>query len=265
MDRLLKLWDGFDEEILKEVYAMTEPQITVVMLSYIRYDLLLRTLRNLYENVSVPLNIVLRVQGARRLDYDGKMKIKDTLGLFNKHHLSFTEKNHGTGVPRWQSIHKALEFGTPYLFFTDDDMIYQKDSVEAMMSILKQYPKIGAVAVSCKPNYHSWNVAGNRLSQRPHKSNKLDYVDAMGSATTIMRREVFNTCDYDKRYYIGLADFDLCLQIKKQGWKCAIIPFEELKAVNDRKVYPEYKKVRSNHEHITNSRKLFYKKWGLYV
>lgn len=260
---LLNLWNGFNAKVLDGVYNSDEVLVTIVMLSYIRYESLLRTLDNLSSIFSFKANIALTVQGARRLDADWRKRIEDKCKKFNDYDLVFTEKNHGTGVPRQKTLHRGLKFGTPYIMFTDDDMIFRKGSAEALICMLKQHHDIGGAAVSCNPNYEVHVQNGNWVRPVPISPIKPTFVDAMGSATSIMRREVFDTCDYDPQYYIGFGDFDLCFQIRKAGWRLVVLGFNALKATNTGRDIntPEYVKTRRNKTHINNSRNAFKNKW----
>lgn len=268
-EKLIELGVCRDEEVLNKIYNAKKPLITFVMLSYIRYDSLKIVLNDILKKLQMPANIALRVQGARRLDTSGRKEIEDLCRKFNDYDLVFTEKNHGTGVPRWETIHRALKFNTPYLMFADDDMLYKEDSFEALACFLEQNPQVGAAAVFCeskkKGSYKGHHLVGNKFVAKEITLNQVNYVDAMGSATTMMRREVFDKCDYDKGYYIGCADFDLGLQMRNVGWKSVVLGHEALCAKNKAfiKNPKEYANVRYNLAHINRSVARFRSKWGV--
>lgn len=265
IDRLIKMWDGFDRDALEGVYSSKKPLVSIVMLSWLRYEKLIKILNHFIDTVNFPMNIALRVQGSERVDKELRNRIMEALDGFNEFHVSFREKNHGSGQPRWEMLQEAKKFRTPYIAFTDDDMIFPKGSYEAKVSLLKSRPKLGAVASWCSPGYAAWNIVGKNLLNRPPRS-PFDYVNACGSATTIMRSSVFENCDYDKGYVVGWGDFDLCMQLRKQGWRIAILALPELKAVNwvagDP---PEYRQTRYNSNHAANSAARFLKKWGIKI
>ena len=265
IDRLIKMWDGFDRKALEKVYSAKEPLVSFVMLSWLRYEKLIKTLYHFLDTVKIPMNIALRVQGTERVDKKLRARILEALSGFRNIHVSFREKNHGSGVPRWEMLQEAKKFETPYIAFTDDDMLVKKGETEAKISLLKSRPKLGAVASWCSPGYAAWNIVGKNLLNR-HPRSPFDYVDACGSATTIMRSKVFENCDLDKGYYVGWGDFDLCMQLRKQGWKIAILALPDLKAVNNVAGDPaEYRKVRYNSKHAANSAARFFNKWRIKI
>jgi len=265
IDRLIKMWDGFDRKALEKVYSAKEPLVSFVMLSWLRFNKLVQTLEHLLTTIKVPMNIALRVQGTEKLKPEVKSRILDLTGEFINTHVSFRERNQGTGVPRWEMLQEAKKFEAPYIHFIDDDQLLKKGETEAKLSILESRPKLGAVASWCSPGYAAWTIVGKNLLNR-HPQPPFDYVDAMGSATTIMKREVFKKCDYDSLYKRGWADFDLCMQLRKQGWKCAILALPELKSINNvAGDSAEYRSVRYNRVDAQNSAKRFHNKWDIKI
>lgn len=265
IDRLVKMWDGFDRKALDDVYSAKEPLVSFVMLSWLRFNKLIKTLYHFLDTVKIPMNIALRVQGAEHIDKKLRARILEAVSGFRNIHVSFREKNYGSGVPRWEMLQEAKKFETPYIAFTDDDMLVKKGETEAKISLLKSRPNLGAVASWCSPGYAAWNIVGKNLLPRPPRP-PFDYVDACGSATTIMRSKVFEKCDLDKDFYVGWGDFDLCMQLRMYNWKCGILALPQLKAVNDVAGDPvEYRQTRYNSNHAANSAKLFYKKWRIKI
>ena len=91
----------------------------------------------------------------------------------------------------------------------------------------------------------------------------------MGSATMVIRREVFKTCDYDNTYYVGWGDIDFCMQMKRNNWKMGILALPNYKAFNFKgrgtKDYMEYKEHRNNISFAGNSSTRFRNKWGKFI
>jgi GT2 family glycosyltransferase len=265
INRLIKMWDGFDRNSLEKIYSVDKPIISLVMLSWLRFDKLIKTLNHFTDTVKIPLNIALRIQGSEKLKKVQRKKIAQAIDKFEDSFISFREQNHGSGEPRWEMLQEAKKFNTPYIMFTDDDMLFPRGSIEAKLSILNSKKKLGACASWCSPGYTAWNVVGKNILPRQPRP-PFDYVDAMGSATTIMKSKVFEKCDYDKKYYVGWGDFDLCMQLRQNNWKCAILALSELKAINDVKDDPpEYRQTRYNKKYAEKSSKRFLSKWGIKI
>lgn len=257
---------AFNKNIFKRYSKAEKPYVTLAMLSFRRPDSLITALKAHLES-KVPLNLVLQVQGALELSPEKIREITSLVHKFHGYDLSFTDKNNGTGVPRHEILKIAKEkFDTPYIMTTDDDMFFPENTFPTMASLMEVQKELGCLSMWCTPRYESWTIQGDRLLPRPVKGPLDTSPDAMGSATCMFRRKVFDTCEYDSGYYIGWADFDLCMQMKKNGWKLAILGHKDFVAENRVKNNPkEYTEVRSNRQHNLNSKARFKSKWGINI
>lgn len=267
IDNLMKMWpDGFNRETLMRVFKTKETIISLGMLSLLRTNKLLMMLDHWDKHRYIPSNIALRVQGSEKLSHLNGQKIQQKLELFfDNHYVTFTEGNKGTGVPRHEMVHKALDFDTKYIMTTDDDMFFPPGSVEAMISLLEDNPKLGAIDMWVWPNLNAWFARQDVMEYQQPKP-PITYVDGMGSASMIVRREVFETCDYDNNYYVGWADIDFCMQMREAGWKMAILALPEYKALNWQSGGgKEYNDHRHNAQHTGNSGSRFHQKWKRFI
>lgn len=259
-----KLWSGFDKETYLRILNTKEDLLSIAMLSLARTQKLLNMMDHWNTYKFTNSNIALRVQGAERLSKNRKKTIKKVVKKsFNKNFIKFTHGNQGTGIPRHEMVHKALEFNTPYIMTTDDDMFFPQGSVELLITILEDNPKLGAVDLYCLPNLNAWEIGQKTMLFRPPRLG-LDYVDGMGSATMVMRREVFDECDLDSGYFVGWGDIDFCMQMRSAGWELAILTINGYTAFNDNKDNSKmYQKVRYNEKYARRSSVRFKEKWGL--
>jgi GT2 family glycosyltransferase len=151
---------------------------------------------------------------------------------------------------------------------TDDDMFFPPGSVEALISILEDNPEIGAVDMWVHPNLNAWFMRPDKMMYKQPKS-PFGLVDGMGSASMVIRREVFETCDYDHQYYIGWADIDFCMQMRKSKWKIGILAIPDYKALNFRSrgldSYKQYRQYRHDAQHAGNSSVRFQQKWHMQI
>ena len=259
-----KYKDILDKAQIIGLMGMDKPLVTIAMLSFKRFDVLISSLERHLLN-RTPLNMVLRVQCCEDLTTQQKDKIIELVSRFHASDLQFTEKNLGSGIPRHDVINRALtKFNTPYILTTDDDMLWEPYSIIAQVSLLERLPGYGLISSVCAPNY-----------PRHYKENNIwkfeqviqdTFVDAhlIGSATSVYRREVFDTCEYDKKYTIGCGDYDLCMQIDKAGWKIGVLNIPELKSLNNNKGNTqEYRKMRYNKAVTKLSTTRFNEKWGI--
>lgn len=266
---LTKMWSGFNKGTLERVFNSKETILSVAMLSLLRTDTMLNMLDHWDKNRFIKSNIAFNVQGKEWLSEINKGKIEEKVeNYFDKSFLNFTHSNRGTGVPRHNIVHKALDFNTPYIMTTDDDMFFPPGSIEALISILEDNPEYGAVDLWVHPNLNAWFMRPDKMMYKQPKS-PFGLVDGMGSASMIIRREVFNTCDYDHQYYVGWADIDFCMQMRKSRWKLGILAIPDYKALNFKNRgsdnYQKYKEYRHDAQHAGNSSVRFQQKWHMQI
>lgn len=255
----------FDKAVLKWVVGVREPLLTVALLNWKRLHKLMRTLDSLYESTSFPINICLRVQGAAELGKSDKQLIEESLKRFHAYHLTFTDANHGTAGPRAKLVARArTRFNTRYIMLLDDDMILPKFGCEVLVSFLEQSKEHGAASLAHTRMREEAYIKGGSLcyTKFSTQGESVKDVQLMGSATMVIRDDVWGACQVDSGYYIGLWDYDLCMQMRQEGWKLAIITLNRLLAVNDGGGPPDYTDVRHNKETINDSKLRFKEKWG---
>lgn len=266
IEELAKKWNGFDLAVMKKVANAKTPIVTMATLSLYRYELLFKQLENTNTAIKTPLYICLRVQAAEKMPHTFKVKLLQMLSnYYVAHDVQFTFKNHGSGVPRNDVVTRARKhFGTPYIMTLDDDIILPPFAVEALVSILETKPEYGAVGLSCIPGAMTAKLGGGHLRNSP-PPKMFGSIDGTGSATMMIRKEVFKTCDLDKNYYIGWGDLDFCMQMRQAGWKIGYLNIPQYTAINPQERNPTYKKIRFNKDHANRSWDRFFKKWGVKI
>lgn len=264
--KLSSMWNGFNPDTYRRVLNSNKTLLSVAMLSLIRTDKLLAMLAHWTDYRYIDTNLALRVQGAENVNKESREEIMFWANkAFNLTKVKFTHGNKGSGVPRHEMVQEALSYKTPYIMTTDDDMFFPMGSIELLISILEDNPKLGAIDLYCFPNLNAWEIGEKTMQYRPPKQG-LDYCDAMGSASMIIRREVFDTCNLDPGYFVGWGDIDFCVQMRKVGWELAILTIPGYTAFNDTQGSPKaYKKIRNNVEYARNSAEKFREKWGLFI
>lgn len=239
-----------------------EPIITVAMLSFRRVPSLLKCLKSL-ESQNISMNLVLRVQGEEDLTPQDKSQILEAVRFFKNHKVMFTPGNEGVGPPRHELLKMAREFNTRYVAIGDDDMWYPSNMYEVLMGLIDMDEKLGVVGCWCKPAYPAWHIEDKTLVGRKITKFPVEYVDALGSATMLMKKEVLDTCAWEKRMVVGWADLEFCMQIRNQGWKLAILSNNEVVAQNNYVGDEVYDATRRNKNIHDASKKVFVEKWGM--
>lgn len=263
LEYLLNAFDGFSRKTVKRVISTDKPMVTVVMLNWLRWNVFMGTLDHIISRQTTPMNISMIVQECSGITRQNL--VKEKLKKFHNYVVRFTKNNRGTGPPRHEALHKALDkFDAPYIHFTDDDMRLPRFAAELMVSVLEDNPKLGAVNIKTHPNSNIWVINKRKqLECRKPNPDKIFHKSlALGSATMVVRREVFETCDIDKEYKIGCADIDFGMQMTKAGWECAMLTIPEWFAVNVKGGSYDYNKIRYNRLIIAESAGRFQNKWG---
>jgi hypothetical protein len=267
VEELVKRFDNrLEKKDIRCLFKIEQPIVTLASLSLFRYNDMIETLKHNSNHCTMPLNMCLRVQAAEEMSVAQKLEVIKTLtNKYRGYDLQFTYKNHGTGVPRHDVVHRALDhFDAEFVATLDDDIRMPMYGLELLVAFLKKNPDVGAASLWCHPFYNSWFIDDKFLTHRPPKS-PIEYVDAAGSGTMMVRREVFKTCDLDNQYYIGWCDMDFCMQMRKNNWKIAIISIGNFKATNAATGGGRYNRFRWNREAIEASEKRFRKKWGISI
>ena len=248
------------------ISSKSEAKLTIAMLSWIRPDKLIQTLTSLDETLTIPINLVLMVQGSESLSNDERRIIKELSSRFYRRDVFFTQGNIGTGPARAHLLKRALtRFNASYLNFGDDDTTYTSGSVEAAIELLERDRSIGVVGIRYKPKvYRLDSKIYPRVFSTKLATSSIEYVDSTGSASAFIRREVFDLCKVDDEYKLGQWDLDLFLQARSVGWKIVNYQaFGGMSAINSWGGSPEYRAGRMNRKEINKSIRRFKQKWGL--
>ena len=252
------------QELYKTINEDTS-EVTIAMVSWYRFDRLIETLNNLENITNGNINLCLQVQGWELLSEQQIEDINEFETRFKSTYIFFTNNNVGTGTPRYNttSIASSKFPGSKFTLIIDDDMFIPENSIEKLMKLLKDNPFLGAAALWCKPNYNGWYIREGILEKRTPFPD-VDYVDAMGSGTMMVKNEVFNSANFDPKYQIGFVDFDFCLSIKTAGWNLAILALDDICGYNDNSSNTmQYKKERNNRNVIKESYRYFKQKWNI--
>jgi len=263
LEYLLNDFPKFNNKTVERILSVDKPMVTVVMLNWLRWNVFMNTLDHIIERQTIPMNISMIVQECTGIKKQNM--VKEKLKKFSDYTVQFTKENRGTGPPRHKALHRALDkFDAPYIHFTDDDMRLPRFAVELMVSILEDNPKLGAVNMKTHPNSNIWIM--NKMNKlqciKPNLKRMFHKSLALGSATMVVRREVFETCDIDKKYIIGCADIDLGMQMTKAGWECAMITIPNWYAINVKGGANIYNSTRYDRTIIKESAARFQRKWG---
>jgi hypothetical protein len=257
-----------DKSLLYVYKNSKKPRITICMVNFLRYDVLIKSLERL-QSFNIPINIILWVNQSDSMSDDIRKNIDSILNKFHSHEILYSKKNMGTGYPRYMMFNKAkFEYNTDYIMTTDDDIFHKNvDSLVLGSTFLDQhrYRHYGAVGIWCYPYYKIVKNNGNILVSSDTTEGLHD-VDCLGAATMTFRKEILNTCNCDPQYIIGLVDWDFSMSIGSEGWKLGLICDPQYKPINDTSSNnDEYKNGRWDNKTIEKSKNIFKNKWNIKI
>ncbi len=258
--------DFYNKEILLSMMKSKTPIITICMVSYKRYDTLIKTLER-YISFNVSINFMIWLNTYTDYTKSQLQNIKNICEKLYSCDITYCKKNMGTGHPRNIMLSRAYrEYDTPYIMTTDDDILYNsKEELFIGASILEQkkYYRYGAIGIWGEPNYWASYAVDNEL--RNYKPKKgFQTVDALGAATMTIKKEVLSKCNVDPNYQIGWVDTDFSFQIRKNGYNLGLLCDDRWKPTNKTdKTDLVYRKERFKPNIIEESYDRFIKKWNI--
>lgn len=241
-----------------------KPKLAILILSWLRFDVLLETLRQIPTTYFSPVHLILRVQGMERLTEEDRIEVFKAAKGFTTTDIYFTRDNVGSAGARLDLIHRGAKAGYEYLMFTDDDITFPHGGIDYQIHILDNHPEIGSV--SLKPGginkVQVVDESGICLKTYGEVNESLCEVYLIGSASIMFRSELYTKylVAPDPAYYIGTWDWDFVLQIRETGYKVTVIT--DKKIINKHGGDEEYRKKRRNKRYVKENRRLFISKWG---
>lgn len=198
--------------------------------------------RNLINSIrkyppSYPYSIIV-------LDNASKDKSKEFLKNIKDVKLIFKSKNLGFGKG-CNDIARRTD--SEYLLFLNPDILITENAMDNLIKFMdnnldcaisggKLLNPDGTIQYSCRrfptlfnvffgrENFFTRFIPGNRFT-RKYMCIDMDYdknnqVDWLRGAVFMVRRSVFDKLEgFDERYFLFLEDTDLCLRVKKEGYK----------------------------------------------
>ena len=258
-----------DELVLEDMVNTDKPILTICIVSYRRYNILVDTLQH-YIDMKTPLNVIVWLNSYKDNTEQQIKNIKILVSCFSNGYVYTCDDNKGTAYPRYMmtdSLSYKPEFNTPYMITTDDDVTFKdKRSLYVACSLLSQdrYKDYGAIGIQCKPRTHTVKKNGGDLTIFPSERG-FHEVDALGASTMFMRTSMLKQGSLiDNEYIMGWVDWDTSLTIKFFGYKLGLLYDDNYSATNNH--YTDdyiYNKERNNPDVRKRSTERFIEKWGL--
>lgn len=166
--------------------------------------------------------------------------------IVNKKNLGFAEGNN-------VGIRYALSIKADYVLILNNDTIIDKNLLVHLVKVIKKDKRVAALSPKIyfaggyeyhKDRYHLkdlgrviWSAGGridwdnvycsNRGVDEVDKKqyNQIEEVDFATGSCIFLRSEALRQIGlFDWRYFMYLEDVDLCMRLKKKGWKILYVP-----------------------------------------
>lgn len=202
---------------------MQENRLSVIIVNWNTKGLLARCLDSLQ---GIPCEVIV-VDNA---------SIDGSAGVVKNARLIKNSDNIGFGAAN----NKALrEIDTKYVLFLNTDVIITRDAVDKLLRFMDTHPD----AALCTPSllredgspqetYISFPGLFTELFGRlPHRAQKEPCkVDAIRGACMLGRRDIISKLGgFNERYFLFLEETDLCLRLKKNGYRVWYVPDAEVR------------------------------------
>lgn len=112
----------------------------------------------------------------------------------------------------------ARKVGKKYLLFLNPDCLISLKGVKKMVSLIEKDREIGIVAprlLDEDKKEQRWSYGGGRLIRKGRM--EVDWVS--GACFLVRRKDFFKLKGFDPRFFMYFEDRDLCLRMRKAGFK----------------------------------------------
>ena len=157
-----------------------------------------------------------------------------------------------------------------YLLFINPDTVFLDDSLQKALEYLDNHPKVGALGLSiinkqrrapenwsCGKKTTWGSILFRNTINKPWNKKTPQEVDWSSGSGLLIRKTIFRkTKGFDKRFFMYFEDQDLCLRIKKEGYKIIHFPQARLLHFNGQ----SWSDKQEQKKHYHQSQIYFFKK-----
>jgi len=208
-----------------EIHLEDCPLISIIILSYERYDDLCRSLDSIYQLNHPNIEVVVVDNNS------SDQRIQSLSERYQTTKFIFLVENMGTSVTR--NAGAAVSRGE-YIWFLDDDIeIVEPDYVKHVLERFNTNSEIGAIGGEASLD-ESDTIVGTKKLVLDHTGftngiiDKSEYgelreVKCLATCNLFLRREAFESVGgFDPWFFFYLEDLDLTYRIHQEGYKLAV-------------------------------------------
>ncbi len=239
----------------------TDCLVSIIILEYNNPELTLACLRSIKSSVvTIPYEIILIDNSSS----DSGVDYVQTAGMDN---IVYKKNEMNAGFAAGSNQGAALARGR-FLYFVNNDTLFQEDCVEELARVLLSDGAVGIVGSKLLYQDNTIQHAGvvfDSFTQKPiHRchlslsedssANVAIELQAVTAASLMMKRELFfELGGFPEEYLNGYEDIELCLKARKAGYKIIYNPRSVL--------YHFESKSEGRFDHEEENRQRFREKW----
>ncbi len=234
------------------------PKVSIIILSK-SYKLLNNCVKSILEKTVYSNYEIVIVLNNMKRNKNVEIKNKRLRYLTSRDTFNFSSLN---------NLAVKHTTGSHLCFLNDDTEVISNDWIESMLEYT-QKKDVGAVGCQLLYPDKSIQHAGiiinpngvvmhiNDTNSAPHEISSVHYRTAITAACLMMKKSVLLKIGmFDERFPYAYGDIDLCLRLRKQGYKIVYTPYAQLLHLETKT--RGYSNVLEEDE---NARRMLLKKW----
>ena len=216
----------------------TSPFVVAVVLTWNDHEMAHRCIESLYQADYDALHVVLVDNGSSFPTVEPLQK------AFPELETIALDRNYGFTGGCNRGISRALEMGADYVFLLNNDTVVERRAISELVTAIAEDERIAmASALICDiddpkrvQSYQGWLYPNRAWIKRPTSGELLDdrhrltVETEFAPACAVMFRPAAlgEVGLFDERLFTNWEDYDLCLRLRKAGWKLAYVGTAEV-------------------------------------
>ena len=246
--------------------------VSIIIINYHQKDLLFKCVDSIYSTItSYPFETIIINNSAD----------EDVNHLSNKYNNLKIIENRNEGFSQANNIGTGQSNGE-YLLFLNADTIVKNDFLKNSIEIfedenigavgLKLYNEDGTFQLSFWKENTFFKEIQNKKNEKAFKQRDFNVigrfeneyqnvseVDWVTGAAMLIRKKVFNKVGgFDEDYFLFYEDADICLRMKKAGYKIIFYPFSKILHLKGENINEQF--IKTTYLYSKQSQLIYYKK-----
>lgn len=222
------------------------PKVCAIVLNYNGGELTKDCLTSVYHSDYLNCEVVVVDNNSQ----DGSFELAKK--YFSSAHFIKNEKNIGFAGGNNIAIRFALEKFADYIFLLNNDATVEKNAISKLVDFAEKNKEAGI----CSPIIYNQSgkiwFSGGKIKWLTMKSihiakilsNEPYETEFISGCAMLIKKDIFREIGLlDDRYFLYYEDDDFCVQARKKGFKCMVVPqararhFEKSEENLENKVY----------------------------